>query len=112
MTFPTARQSPTLFTRTVAVLASVAAVTALASCAKSERDTGGTTTTGGDTTFTFAASADPAMLDPAMASEGETFRVTRQIFEGLVATKPGTLDLEPSLATKWATSSSDRKSVV
>lgn len=85
------------------MLASVAAVTAMASCAKSQRDTGTTTTTG-DSTFTFAASSDPVMLDPAMASDGETFRVSRQIFEGLVASKPGTTDIEGSLATKWETS--------
>lgn len=103
MTYLSARTRSTAFTRTVAVLASVAAVTAMASCAKSERGTGTTTTTG-DTTFTFAASSDPVMLDPAMASDGETFRVSRQIFEGLVASKPGTTDIEPSLATKWDTS--------
>ncbi|WP_375424077.1 ABC transporter substrate-binding protein [uncultured Friedmanniella sp.] len=104
MTKPYARSRSTAFTRTVAVLASVAAVTAMASCAKSQRDTGSTTTTGGDTSFTFAASSDPVMLDPAMASDGETFRVSRQIFEGLVASKPGTTDIEGSLATKWETS--------
>ncbi len=35
------------------------------------------------------------MLDPAMASDGETFRPARQMFEGLVSTKPGTTDTEP-----------------
>lgn len=49
----------------------------------------------------FAASSDPVVLDPALASDGETFRVARQIFEGLVSTKPGTLELEPLLATEW-----------
>ena len=44
------------------------------------------------------------MLDPAMASDGETFRVARQMFEGLVGAKPGTTDAEPLLATKWETS--------
>ena len=91
----------------MAVLASVATVTALASCAESQRDAGSessTSTTSGDGTFVFAASSDPVMLDPAMASDGETFRISRQIFEGLVGSKPGTTDVEPLLATKWAAS--------
>jgi peptide/nickel transport system substrate-binding protein len=44
------------------------------------------------------------MLDPALASDGETFRPARQVFEGLVGTKPGTTDLDPLLATEWAPS--------
>jgi peptide/nickel transport system substrate-binding protein len=95
----------------MAVLASVATVTALASCAQSQRDAGSGTSAdaAGGGTFTFAASSDPVMLDPAMASDGETFRVSRQIFEGLVSSKPGTTDVEPLLATKW-TPSEDGKS--
>lgn len=44
------------------------------------------------------------MLDPAMASDGETFRIARQQFEGLVSAKPGTTELEPLLATEWKAS--------
>lgn len=60
----------------------------------------------GDTkdAFVFAASSDPVMLDPAMASDGETFRIARQQFEGLIGTKPGTTELEPLLATAWKAS--------
>ncbi|MCW2812275.1 MAG: putative peptide transporter substrate-binding protein [Friedmanniella sp.] len=96
--------------KSLAVLASAAVAASLASCAQSQRDssTGSSSTAnGGD--FVFAASSDPAMLDPALASDGETFRPARQIFEGLVGTKPGTTDLEPLLATKWD-NSSDGKS--
>src|SRR6266542_2397158 len=35
-------------------------------------------------TLVFGGSADPTYLDPALASDGETFRVTEQIFEGVV----------------------------
>jgi peptide/nickel transport system substrate-binding protein len=96
--------------KSMAVLASVATVTALASCAESQRDAGSesSASTGGGT-FVFAASSDPVMLDPAMASDGETFRISRQIFEGLVSSAPGTTDIEPLLATKW-TPSADGKS--
>lgn len=57
-----------------------------------------------DTTFIFAASSDPASLDPAFAQDGETFRVSRQIFEGLVGTEPGTADPAPLLAESWESS--------
>jgi peptide/nickel transport system substrate-binding protein len=52
----------------------------------------------------FAGSAEPVSLDPFFASDGESFRVARQIFEGLVGTKPGTADPAPLLATEWTTS--------
>ena len=80
----------------------------LSGCVASERETdaaGGSSTAGedggGGGTFVFAASSDPVMLDPAFASDGESFRVARQIFEGLVGTVPGTADPAPLLATEW-----------
>jgi peptide/nickel transport system substrate-binding protein len=42
-------------------------------------------------TLVFAGPADPTYLDPAIVSDGESFRVTEQMFEGLVKLKPGTL---------------------
>jgi peptide/nickel transport system substrate-binding protein len=55
-------------------------------------------------TLVFAASADPVVLDPALISDGESFRVTIQIYETLVAQKPGTTQLIPGLATSWKNS--------
>src|SRR4051794_41923433 len=52
-------------------------------------------------TFIIAGAADPTDLDPALVSDGESFRVTGQIFEGLVTLKPGSTLVRPSLATKW-----------
>ncbi|HEY1133315.1 MAG TPA: ABC transporter substrate-binding protein [Nocardioides sp.] len=69
----------------------------LAGCVDSERD-------GTEDTFVFAASAAPKTLDPFYASDGETFRVTRQIFEGLVGTEPGTVEPAPLLAKSWSQS--------
>jgi peptide/nickel transport system substrate-binding protein len=60
-------------------------------------------------TLVFAASSDPVSLDPAFISDGESIRLTNQIYEGLVKTKPGSTEIEPSLAKSW-TSSSDAKS--
>ena len=93
--------------RAGALAATVALGLALTGCVASERDpsSGGSGSSGGGGgTFVFAASADPVMLDPAFASDGETFRVSRQIFEGLVGTEPGTADPAPLLATSWKTS--------
>lgn len=92
--------------RGTAAVAALTLAATLASCAQSQRETGSSTDAGsGGGDFVFAASSDPVMLDPAMASDGETFRVSRQIFEGLVSTKPGTTELEPLLATNWEGSS-------
>ncbi|MBF0672966.1 MAG: ABC transporter substrate-binding protein [Salinibacterium sp.] len=52
-------------------------------------------------TFVFAASAEPVTLDPAFANDGETFRVARQIFEGLVGVEQGSADPAPLLAESW-----------
>ena len=78
----------------------------LSACVESERDSaggGGSGDTSADT-FVFAASADPGTLDPAFANDGESFRVARQIFEGLVGTVPGTPDPAPRLAESWVSS--------
>jgi peptide/nickel transport system substrate-binding protein len=52
-------------------------------------------------TLVFAGAADPTYLDPALVSDGESFRVTEQIFQSLVELKPGATTIRPSLATKW-----------
>ncbi len=80
---------------------SLAALMMTTACAQSDRADGGENSEGGGSTFVFGASSDPAVLDPAMASDGETFRVARQIFEGLVGTEPGTADPAPLLAKSW-----------
>ncbi|MFC5929526.1 ABC transporter substrate-binding protein [Cryobacterium melibiosiphilum] len=79
----------------------VAGVVLLTGCVQSDRDGAATDTGDVDSTFVFAASSDPASLDPAFASDGESFRVSRQIFEGLVGVEPGTADPAPLLAESW-----------
>ncbi len=92
-------------TRKAAPAALAAAVAfSLAACAESERDSGNEgggeeQTSGG--TFTFGAAGAPEMFDPLYATDGETFRVTRQIFENLVGIAPGSADMEPELAESW-----------
>ncbi len=93
--------------RAAAAVGAAALAVVASGCAASERDPeggAGGSAEGGGGTFVFAASSDPVMLDPAFASDGETFRVARQIFEGLVGTVPGTADPAPLLATEWTSS--------
>ena len=77
----------------VAVLA-VAAL-ALTACAQSDRDDSGSDTgsssgsEGGNSTFTFGAAGAPKVFDPFYATDGETFRVTRQIHQGLLGVGAG-----------------------
>src|SRR5947199_6837531 len=52
-------------------------------------------------TFVIAGAGVPTYLDPALVSDGESFRVTEQIFEGLVSLEPGSTVIRPGLATKW-----------
>jgi peptide/nickel transport system substrate-binding protein len=88
------------------LLTGVAAVAvgaiALTACS-SQRDGGGGDSGDGDvdSTFVFGASGDVSSLDPAFASDGESFRVARQMFEGLVGVEPGTADPAPLLAESW-----------
>ncbi len=52
-------------------------------------------------TLVFAGAADPVLLDGALVSDGESLRVITQVFETLVALKPGTTEPEPGLAESW-----------
>ena len=66
--------------------------------------TGATTAEGGGAeggTLVFAGASDPVVLDGALVSDGESLRVITQIFETLVALKPGTTEPEPGLAESW-----------
>jgi len=59
-------------------------------------------------TLVYAGASDPTYLDPALVSDGESFRVTKQIMEGLIELKAGSTDVIPALATKWSTSGKGR----
>jgi peptide/nickel transport system substrate-binding protein len=78
---------------------------ALSACAQSARETdnAGSGKVGG--TFTFGAAGAPKLFDPFYATDGETFRVARQMFEGLTTFKPGTAEPAPELAESWSPSS-------
>ena len=85
--------------RVVTVAAVAALVLTACGSDSNSNDSGG----GDETTFVFGASADPVILDGAYVSDGESLRALRQIFEGLVNTKPGSTEIVPWLAESWTT---------
>lgn len=99
------RVSKRRFAALVGLLAAAALV--LSSCASKRDDSGaGSGKSGG--TLVFGAAGAPKNFDPPFNDEGETDRITRQIFDTLVEYKEGTTDLKPGLAEKW-TPSADGK---
>lgn len=82
------------FVRTGLLLTAMSLVAVVAAFAAPGKSTQGDT-------LVFAASSDPTLLDPALVSDGESLRVTDQIFESLVGYRPGTTRLQPELATRW-----------
>lgn len=52
----------------------------------------------------FGKSKDAVKLDPAEVNEGESSAVTQNIYDTLVAFKPGTTAIAPSLAQSWKVS--------
>ncbi len=83
--------------RTLAAVLAIGVV--VTGCAESEREDDGSSND--SDTFVFGAPGDPASLDPALASDGETFRVTRQAFEALLEHETGGTELVGGLAESW-----------
>jgi peptide/nickel transport system substrate-binding protein len=61
-----------------------------------------------DATFNFGTAAQPLGLDPALSSDVESQRITRQILEGLVGVDQTTGKPTPLLATEWSESNEGR----
>ena len=58
--------------------------------------------------FTFGTASQPLGLDPALVSDVESYRITRQILEGLVGVDQTTGQPTPLLATEWQASDDGR----
>ncbi|GFH74424.1 hypothetical protein Sdia_51920 [Streptomyces diastaticus subsp. diastaticus] len=86
-------------TRAITVAAAAALI--VTGCSSERDTTEGKGKDGGNDTFVFGGAGDPGSLDPALASDGETFRVTRQAFEALLEHEPGGSKLVGGLAEKW-----------
>ncbi len=55
-------------------------------------------------TFVFARGGDSVGLDPAKEDDGESLKVAKNLFDGLVQFKPGTTEVEPALAESFTVS--------
>jgi peptide/nickel transport system substrate-binding protein len=77
-----------------------AALLSVAGCGGGGTISGGGSGGPGGNTFVFGRGADSVSLDPINASDGESFRVTRQVFDTLLDFAPDSFELVPSLATE------------
>lgn len=68
--------------------------------AKGNKDNGSSSTPKKDT-LVFARGGDSTSLDPITTTEGETFKVTDNIFENLISYGEQDTTLHPGLAEKW-----------
>ena len=87
----------------IALAVVVILVAGVAGCAESKRGKGST-----QSRLIFGTASRPVSFDPIFATDDETLRVDRQLFETLITYKPGTAELTPGLATSW-TSTEDGK---
>jgi peptide/nickel transport system substrate-binding protein len=89
---------PALRFRSALVAATVLAlVGGAAACAQSKRNE----TPAAKDTMVFGTAGEAKVLDPTFASDGESFRVARQVFDNLVMIEPGTAKIVPGLALSW-----------
>jgi peptide/nickel transport system substrate-binding protein len=59
-------------------------------------------------TFNFGTASRPLGLDPALVSDVDSYRITRQVLEGLVGVDQTSGKPTPLLATEWSTSDDGR----
>lgn len=85
--------------RRAAIAVAAVAVLAASGCAESERDSSGGSAV--KDTLVFGVAGDPKVLDPSFASDGESLRVARQVFETLVRPEEGGTKPAPGLAESW-----------
>ncbi len=78
------------------------AVSVMAGCGKqTAEDPTGASETGLADTIVYAQGADPRGLDPHITDDGESAKVTNQIYEGLLQYADDSTALEPCLAKSW-----------
>jgi len=82
-------------------LAVLAAAGVLATACASERDSSSGEELNETKPFVFAAPGDARSLDPFYATDGETFRVTRQIYNTLLKHESGGSEIVGDLASSW-----------
>ncbi len=55
-----------------------------------------------DGTLVYLRGSDSVRLDPGDVTDGESSKVIEQVFDTLLRFKPGSIDVEPSLAVSWS----------
>src|SRR5699024_11579571 len=82
--------------------------TILAGCSGGDNEAGGNedeevhaNESGGGGTLMFGRRSDSTSLDSSRTTEGETFKVTKNIFETIVEFEDGGTEIEPGLAHDW-----------
>lgn len=75
------------------VLTLIVALFSFSALAQDEGEYGGT--------FIFGRGGDSVGLDPIQVTDGESFKVTQQIYDTVVMYKPGTTEVIPGLAEEW-----------
>lgn len=76
---------------------------ALAGCS-SQGSSSGSSSSSANKTLVFGRGADTTSLDPAVVTDGESFRVTKNILDTLLEYKGQTTEVGPSLAKSWTIS--------
>ncbi|WP_026212477.1 ABC transporter substrate-binding protein [Longispora albida] len=88
--------------RTAIALTAIAALAVgAAGCAESKREESKGDKSK-DKTLIFGTAGEPKVLDPSLATDGETYRVPRQVLETLIGNELGSAKLVPRLAEKWS----------
>ncbi|MCE7080967.1 ABC transporter substrate-binding protein [Streptomyces sp. ST2-7A] len=82
-----------------AAVAAAVSIAMVATACSSERDTSDDAAS--TESFVFGAAGNPASLDPFLASDGETFRISRQVLETLLDHESGGSELVGGLAEEW-----------
>lgn len=101
---PNAARRPNALLRAVTMVVSLGLLGSLTGCAQIGPFRPGSPVVA--PTFRFATAAPPSSFDPFYATDGDTFRITRQIFETLVSVRPGSAQAAPGLATAWGSDQS------
>lgn len=87
--------------RAVAMSAVVLLAVTACTAAPEPSPTTAPSTAAPETVFNFGTGSDPLGFDPALVSDNESYRVTRQVLEGLMTIDPVTGAPAPSLSTTW-----------
>ncbi|HEX6970325.1 MAG TPA: ABC transporter substrate-binding protein [Micromonosporaceae bacterium] len=85
----------------VALATAAVAALAVSGCAESTRGGDGDAS---DKTLIFGTAGEPKVLDPAMATDGESFRIARQVYETLLTHEEGGTEIVGGLAERWESS--------